>query len=153
MRLLLTMIVAMVASVVARAQAVDIRSITPVVNLTVPVSAFNLATGAASVTSPSAISTRLRSNRNWNFTVRSGSTTFAHTPVPGAPTTSKPVSQLLIRENGAGSFLPISTSNVVIASGPNGNNIDRDFDLRFDTTLDDSPGQYAVTLVFTLVTL
>jgi hypothetical protein len=59
----------------------------------------------------------------------------------------------LIRENGSGSFLPISTSNVVIASGSNGNNIDRDFDLRFDTTLNDSPGQYAVTLVFTLVTL
>jgi hypothetical protein len=153
MRLILTMLVSVAVAVLARAQSVDIRSITPVVNLSVPVSAFNLATGAASVTSPSAISTTLRSNRNWNFTVRSGSTTFTHTPVPGASTTSKPVSQLLIRQNGTGSFLPISTSNVVIASGPNGNNQDRDFDLRFDTTLDDSPGQYAVTLVFTLVTL
>jgi hypothetical protein len=153
MRLILTMLVSVAVAVLARAQSVDIRSITPVVNLSVPVSAFNLATGVASVTSPSAISTTLRSNRNWNFTVRSGSTTFTHTPVPGASTTSKPVSQLLIRQNGTGSFLPISTSNVVIASGPNGNNQDRDFDLRFDTTLDDSPGQYAVTLVFTLVTL
>jgi hypothetical protein len=153
MRLVFTMLVSVAAAVLARAQAVDIRSITPVVNLSVPVSAFNLATGIASVTSSSAISTTLKSNRNWDFTVRSGSTTFTHTPVPGAPSTSKPVSQLLIRENGSGSFLPISTSNVVIASGSNGNNIDRDFDLRFDTTLNDSPGQYAVTLVFTLVTL
>jgi hypothetical protein len=153
MRLVFTMLVSVAAALLARAQAVDIRSITPVVNLSVPVSAFNLATGIASVTSPSAISTSLKSNRSWDFTVRSGSTTFTHTPAPGAPSTSKPVSQLLIRENGSGSFLPISTSNVVIASGSNGNNIDRDFDLRFDTTLTDSPGQYAVTLVFTLVTL
>jgi len=117
------------------------------------VSAFNLATGNASVTAASAINATFKSNRNWDFTVRAGSTTFMHTPVPGAPAIAKSVSGLLIRENGSSSFLPLSTSNVVIASGPNGNNIDRDFDLRFDTTLDDSPGQYSVTLVFTLVTL
>jgi len=151
--MLLTAIAAVAAATLAQAQAVDIRSITPVVNLSVPASAFNLATGDASVTSASAISATLRSNRNWNFTVRAGSTTFMHTPVPGAPATSKPVSELLIRQNGTSSFLPLSTSSVVIASGPNGNNIDREFDLRFDTTLDDSPGQYSVTLVFTLLTL
>lgn len=147
------MIISAAAPAIGRAQAVDIRSITPVVNLSVPVSAFNLATGAASVTSASAISTTLRSNRSWSFTVRSGTTTFTHTPVPGAPSTAKPVSELLIRENGSSSFLPLSTTSAVIASGASGNNIPRNFDLRFDTTLGDSPGQYAVTLVFTLVTL
>lgn len=147
------MFLGLAASAFARAQAVDIRSITPVVNLSVPVAAFNLATGDASVTSTSAISATLRSNRNWNFTVRTGSTTFTHTPAPGAPATAKPVSGLLIRQNGTSSFMPLSTSNVVVSSGPSGNNIARNFDLRFDTTLNDSPGQYSVTLVFTLVTL
>lgn len=151
--MLLTAIAAIAAATFAQAQAVDIRSITPSVNLAVPASAFDLASGVASVTSPSAISARLKSNRNWTFNVRAGSPTFTHIPDLGAPSTAKPVSGILIRESGAGSFVPLSTSNAVIASGPNGNNIDREFDLRFDTSLSDSPGQYSVTLIFTLITL
>jgi hypothetical protein len=150
--MLLIAIAAIAAATFARAQAVDIRSITPAVNLTVPASAFDLASGAASVTSPSAISATLRSNRNWTFNVRAGSSTFTHIPDIGAPATSKSVSGILIRESGAASFVPLSTSSAVIASGPNGNNIDRVFDLRFDTSLSDSPGQYSVTLIFTLIT-
>jgi hypothetical protein len=153
MRIPLTAIAAIATASLAQAQAVDIRSITPAVNLSVPASAFNLASGAASITSPSAISATLRSNRDWNFTVRTGSPTFTHIPVPGAPTTAKPVSGILIRESGAGSFVPLSTTSAVIASGPNGPNNNRDFDLRFDTSLTDSPGQYSVTLIFTLITL
>lgn len=153
MRMLLTAIAAIAAATFAHAQAVDIRSITPSVNLTVPTSAFDLASGAASVTSPSAISATLRSNRNWNFTVRAGSSTFTHIPESGASATAKPVSGILIRESSASSFVPLSTSNAVIASGPNGPNNDCVFDLRFDTSLSDSPGQYSVTLIFTLITL
>jgi len=153
MRILLTAIAALATASLAQAQAVDIRSITPAVNLSVPASAFDLASGAASVTSPSAISATLRSNRNWNFSVRAGSTTFTHIPDFGAPATAKPVSGILIRENGTASFVPLSTSNAVIASGPNGPNNSREFDLRFDTSLTDSPGQYSVTLIFTLITL
>lgn len=153
MRVLLTAIVAITAATFARAQAVDIRSITPAVNLSVPASAFDLASGAASVTSTAAISATLRSNRNWNFTVRAGSPTFTHLPAPGAPSSSKSVSGLLIRENGSSSFVPLSTSSAVIASGPNGPSNNRSFDLRFDTSLADSPGDYSVTLIFTLITL
>ncbi|MEO6244186.1 MAG: hypothetical protein ABIQ12_02015 [Opitutaceae bacterium] len=40
----------------------------------------------------------------------------------------------------------------MIASGASGSGIPVDFDLRFDTSLSDSPGQYSVTLVFTVVT-
>lgn len=153
MRLIPTIVIAAIAPVVAQAQAFGIRSIVPAVSLPVPASAFNLATGAASVTSNSAISTTLRSNRLWNFSVRAGSATFSHVPDAGAPSSFKPVSDLLIRENGTSSFVPLSMSSVVISSGPNGNNIARDFDLRLDTNLTDSPGQYSVTLVFTLITL
>ena len=49
--MLLTAIAAIAAAPLVRAQAVDIRSINPAVNLSVPASAFNLATGEASVTS------------------------------------------------------------------------------------------------------
>jgi len=153
MRLPLTTVAALAAAVFAQAQAVDIRSITPVVTLTVPTTAFNLATGTASVTSASAINADLKSNKGWNFTVRAGSSTFTHAPVPGGGSTTKPVSQMLIRENGTSSYVPLSTSTVVIASGASGIGILKNFDLRFDTTLNDSPGQYSVTLVFTLITL
>lgn len=153
MRILLTAIAAIATVSLAQAQAVDIRSITPSVNLTVPASAFNLASGAASVTSTSAISATLRSNRNWNFSVRAGSPTFTHVPDFGAPAISKPVSGILIRENGSSSFVPLSTSNAVIASGASGSSIARNFDLRFDTSLGDPPGRYSVTLIFTLFTL
>lgn len=153
MRIPLTAIAAIATASLAQAQAVDIRSITPSVNLNVPASAFDLASGAASVTSPAAISATLRSNRNWSFIVRAGSSTFTHTPAPGASSSAKPVSGLLIRENGTSSFMPLSTSNAVVTSGANGNNIDRSFDLRFDTSLTDSPGDYSVTLIFTLITL
>lgn len=153
MRLPLTLVAVLLAPVFAQAQAVDIRSITPVVDLSVPASAYNLSTGEASVTAISAIETRLRSNVNWTFTVRSSSSLFSHTPASGVPVTSKPVSHLLIRENGTPSFVPLSTSNVVISSGASGSNIRKEFDLRFDTTLNDTPGRYSVTLIFTLVTL
>jgi hypothetical protein len=153
MRVLLTVFLSLVASAGARAQAVDIKAITPSVNLTVPVSAYNLATGAASVTSSTAISATFRSNKNWDFSVRAGSSTFTHTPEPGAPVTMKPVSGLLIRQSGSGSFTPLSTSNVVIATGAKSSSVDCNFDLRFDSNLTDSPGDYSVTLVFTLVTL
>jgi hypothetical protein len=153
MRLPLTLITALAAVLLSHGQAVNIQSITPVVNLTVPSSAFNLATGAASITSNSAISTTLKANKDWNFSVRTTGANFTHTPASGAPSTTKPVSGLLIRGNGSSSFIALSTSSVVIATGAKGPSIDRNFDLRFDTTLNDSPGQYSVVLVFTLVTL
>lgn len=152
-RLPLALVAALMAAASAWAQAVDIRSITPVVNISVPGSAFNLSSGVASVTSASAINATLKSNRGWDFSVHASSPTFTHTPAAGAPSTSKPVSELLIRQNGSGSFVPISTSSVVISSGPKGSDNTVSFDLRFDTTLNDSPGDYSVVLVFTLVTL
>lgn len=151
-RIFITAAAAMALAAAGRAQAVDIRSITPAVHLAVPASAFDPVSGLASVTSPAAIGARLRSNRDWSFTVSAGSPVFAHSPAPGAPASSKSVSDLWIRESGAGSFVPLSTGSVVIATGPRGNNIDRDFDLRLDASLDDPPGDYAATLVFTLFT-
>jgi len=153
MRVFLSVLCAVALSAVARAQAVDIKAITPAVNLSVPVSAFNLATGVASVTSATAIIATLKSNKNWDLSVRAGSATFTHTPVPGVPLTSKSVSGLLIRSSGSGSFTPLSTSNVVVATGAKSSGVDCGFDLRFDSNLTESPGDYSVTLVFTLVTL
>ena len=120
LRLLPTVVVALAAAALSQAQVVNIREITNPVNITVPASAYNLATGAASVTSLTAITARIRSNLNWNFMVRAATSTFTHSPSPGAPVTSKPVSNLLIRQNGAGSFIPLSTSNAVVASGASG---------------------------------
>lgn len=150
--LVLAMFVGLAA--IGRTQNVDIRSITSSVNLSVTAGNFNLNTGAASVTSASAISSQIRSRlRPWNLNVRALSSTFSHSPASGAPLTSKPVSNLLIRQNGTSAFSALSTSNVVIASGAATNSTNVNFDLRFDTALSDSPGNYAATLVLTIITL
>jgi hypothetical protein len=137
-----------------RAQNVDIRSITSAVNMAVTSGSFNLSTGAASVTSSSAISSQIRSRlRPWTLDVRALSSTFSHSPASGAPLTAKPVSDLLIRQNGTSAFAAISTSNMVVASGAATSSTNVNLDLRFDTSLSDSPGNYAATLVLTIITL
>lgn len=139
-----------------RAQTVDIRSITSSVTMAVTAASFNLATGTASVTSAPAISSRIRSRlRPWILDVRATSSTFSHSPLAGVPPTVKPVSNLLIRRNGTGSFAAVSTANAVVASGgtTTGGGTDVDLDLRFDTSLNDSPGSYSATLVLTIFTL
>lgn len=139
-----------------RAQTVDIRSITSSVNLSVTAASFDLNTGAASVTSVSAISSQIRSRlRPWNLDVRALSSTFSHSPASGAPLTSKAVSDLQIRRNGTSAFSALSTSNAVVASGgtTTGGGTSVNLDLRFNTTLSDSPGNYSATLIFTIITL
>ena len=140
----------------SRAQSLTIRSITPSVAISVTSGSFNLSTGAASVAAPSAIASLLRStNRSWSLSVRSTTSTFSHTPATGAPLTSKSVSSLLIRRSGTTPYLAISTSDTAVATGPVTTNSGTpvNFDLRFDTSLSDSPGQYSALLVFTLFTL
>lgn len=115
---------------------------------------FNPASGLASVTSTTAIVSQIRSRlRPWNLDVRASSSTFTHAPAVGAPSTTKSVSNLLIRESGTSAFGAISTTDRVVSSGAATNNTNVNLDLRFDTSLNDSPGSYATTLIFTIYTL
>ena len=156
LRLFAALVLALALLPMGRAQSVTIRSITPSVTLSVTSGSFNLSSGAASVAAASAIASSLRStSRSWSLSVHSTASTFSHTPATGAPLTSKSVSNLLIRRNGTTSYLAISTSDGAVATGPNttGGGTPVNFDLRFDASLSDSPGQYSALLVFTLITL
>ena len=156
LRLFAALVLALALLPMSRAQSVTIRSITPSVTLSVPSGSFDLSSGAASVAAASAITASLLSTKlNWSLSVRSTTSTFSHTPETGAPLTSKPVSDLLIRKNGTTSYLAISTSNAAVATGlkTTSSGTPVNFDLRFDTSLSDSPGQYSVVLVFTLFTI
>jgi len=155
-RPLLTLALLAVLAAAGRAQSVSIISISPSVVLAASTADFNLSTGSGAVNSISAISSRIRStSRPWALNVRATSPTFSHSPLAGVSPTTKSIANLLIRQNGTSTYSAVSTTDTILASGANtvGGGVNVDMDLRFDTSLSDSPGSYAATLVFTIITL
>jgi hypothetical protein len=137
-------------------QSVSVVSISRNVDLLASSGSYNLSTGVGSITSLGAITSRVRSTaRPWSLDVRATSSTFSHAPLAGATSTTKSISNLLIRENGSSAFTPVSTSDVVVSTGRSttGGGVDVNLDVQFATSLSDSPGSYAATLIFTIITL
>jgi len=123
---------------------------TTVLTIVVPASAFNLATGTASVTVTSGIQLSVKATGYWHLQVRAISSAFTFVTQPGAGT-PMPVTQLTLRPVGGGSQFVMSTANQVIASGaPTAGWKSSPFDTILQVTSANAGGQYTVTLEFNI---
>ena len=130
----------------AFAAANQLQAITSVVNLTVPSSAFDPATGKAEVTLPRGLVLQVNATSSWKLRLRSLGSTFTCNGL----TSTKPVSNLQLRSTD-GSLLVPSVSFVQIAKGGNSHGWDEQaFDVILQVTGADVGGLYSVKLEFEL---
>jgi len=115
------------------------RSTTTYVAITVPVSAYDHATGLAVVTVPRAVFGRVYADRPWVLTVRAESAQAANRSGLDA----KPASDLAVRASGEPGFLPLSTTPTRVLSGVQTNGwIDVALDLQLTARMTDASGSY-----------
>ena len=128
--------------------APNLRQGTTVLNIPVPASAVDPATGLATVTVPSGIQLQVNSSKNWTMQVRATSATFTYVTAPGTGT-PKSVAELQLRPAGGGTAAPVSTSYRLITSDAKtkgwGNYA---YDVILQVTSADAGGVYSVTLQF-----
>jgi hypothetical protein len=128
----------------------DLRVVTTVVNIPVPASAFDPATGVATITIPAGLVLRVNSSKNWSLQVRALSPTFTYSSPP-ASGSSKPVAELQLQPVGGGSALALSNASHDITSGAKTKSwSDCAFDVILQATSADRGGLYTVTLEFSV---
>ena len=116
---------------------------------------YNTSTGAATKTVTSANTLSVDSNKNWTLNVKANTAAFAFTPSAGDTDPSKPAGDFSYKLSTAGTYTPITTSNVVVKTGNKGgtstagNSFSMDYQI--DSNLNtDPPGTYTLAIVYTL---
>lgn len=116
---------------------------------------YNGASGAATVTSVTAHTLAVHSTKkNWTLSVRALSATFSFTPTLGDANPNKPASDLAARApTETNVFIPLTTSNQVIGTGAKSSqNVDVPIDYRLQSSLlNDPPGSYSISIIYTAV--
>jgi hypothetical protein len=146
-------------------QVIVNASVPEVLNLTVDVSAVSLAfvaadydniTGLAVKLAPKATTFSVETNRDWRLSVRPSDAVFTYRPMGTQTDPKKPVSDLSIR-TGTSAYMPfLGIAELTVASGKSGgtgkegNIIPVDYQLK-SSSATDTPGQYLLSLTYTLV--
>ena len=116
---------------------------------------YNTSTGAATKTVASANTLSVDSNKNWTVNVKANTAAFAFTPSAGDTDPSKPAGDFSYKLSTAGTYTPITTSNVVVKTGNKGgtstagNTFSMDYQLASNLNTD-PPGTYTLAIVYTL---
>lgn len=116
---------------------------------------YNSSTGAATKTVTSANTLSVDSNKNWTVNVKANTAAFAFTPSAGDTDPSKPAGDFSYKLSTAGTYTPITTSNVVVKTGNKGgtstagNTFSMDYQLASNLNTD-PPGTYTLAIVYTL---
>ena len=116
---------------------------------------YNTQTGDAFKTVLNGSDFQIATNRNWTLSVKAGSATFAFTPAYAGDTASKQSTDLGFTLSGGSSYVGITTSDQTVTTGSrggygtSGNSPSVDYTL-FSNLNQDSPGQYSLTLIYTL---
>jgi hypothetical protein len=128
---------------------------TNAVSLSFAVGDYDLITGAATKTAAAGSTFKVSTNRSWTLAVKAGASSFTYTPTNVGDTSTKPAGDLGFKLSSAGSYTTVTTSDQTVASGTRGGNgttgNTRIVDYSLSSNLNqDSPGSYALTLVYTL---
>ena len=116
---------------------------------------YNTSTGAATKTVASANTLSVDSNKNWTVNAKANTAAFAFTPSAGDTDPSKPAGDFSYKLSTAGTYTPITTSNVVVKTGNKGgtstagNTFSMDYQLASNLNTD-PPGTYTLAIVYTL---
>ena len=116
---------------------------------------YNTSTGAATKAVTSANTLSVDSNKNWTVNVKANTAAFAFTPSAGDTDPSKPAGDFSYKLSTAGTYTPITTSNVVVKTGNKGgtstagNTFSMDYQLASNLNTD-PPGTYTLAIVYTL---
>ena len=116
---------------------------------------YNTSTGAATKAVTSANTLSVDSNKNWTLNVKANTAAFAFTPSAGDTDPSKPAGDFSYKLSTAGTYTPITTSNVVVKTGNKGGTSSASNSFSMDYQLDsnlntDPPGTYTLAIVYTL---
>jgi hypothetical protein len=123
-----------------------LQIVTSVVNISIPVGAFNPATGSAQVTVSRGLVVKVDADRSWKLQMRSTSSVLLLVD-PAGTGASKPVSDMTLRGSSSGQLFVPSTSFIQVANGGNTNGWSQiAFDVILKATAADSPGTYTTTL-------
>jgi hypothetical protein len=121
-----------------------LQLITTVVNIAVPVGAFEPTTGQAEVTVPRGLVLQVDSPSSWKLRLRATRATLTTQTIPSD---SKPIAALQLRNAAGGSLLVVSTTYFEIARGGNTNGAaEYAFDVSFQASTADAAGLYSVNL-------
>ena len=97
---------------------------------------------------------KVRSNRAWVISAKSGAASFGFVPTVTGDTRTKPASDLAVRKAG-GTYAALSTTNATLATGSaggvsgSGNTFAVDYKFASNITLD-PPGTYTLDAIYTL---
>jgi len=128
----------------------SLQLLTVVVNILVPVGAFDPVSGRAEVTIPRGLVLQVQSDRGWKLQMRASRAAFDYLTQPAAGI-SKPVSDLQLREANGGRMVVPTVSFIEIAKGGTTHGwIEHAFDVIFQATSADAGGYYTVNLEFDL---
>lgn len=116
---------------------------------------YNDATGVGMKTASAATTVSIASNRAWTLGVRAATSTFSFTSSADDPDPHKSAEDLSIKSSPSSTFISLTTTNTVIASGDSGgsNESGNQFtvDYRMTSNLkSDPPGTYSIGLILTL---
>jgi len=125
-----------------------LQLVTGSVTITVPVSAFDSATGQAVVTNSAGLLLQVNSSKNWTLQVRATSANFTDVTSPGTGG-SMPVAQLQLRPAVGGAAIVVSTAYRTVETGPKTSKWDDcALDVILTVTSANAAGQYTATLEF-----
>ncbi|MBA3832124.1 MAG: hypothetical protein H0X34_09565 [Chthoniobacterales bacterium] len=116
---------------------------------------YNLSTGAATKTVTGANTLSVESNKTWTVSLKANTAAFSFVPSAGDLDPSKACGNLSYKVSGGPSFVPITTSNVSVKTGPKGgtatvgNSFAMDYQLTSNLS-QDPPGAYTLAIVYTL---
>ncbi len=116
---------------------------------------YNVSTGAATKTVTNANTLSVESNKSWTVSVKANSAAFSFSPSAGDPDPSKPAGNLSYKLSTAGTYTPVTTSNVAVKSGNKGgtatagNSFIMDYQLTSNLS-QDPPGTYTLAIAYTL---
>jgi hypothetical protein len=142
-----------ITSVVPQVLALGIN--TNAVTMSFLTTDYNIATGAATKTASAANTLSVDSNKSWSVNVKANTAAFAFVASAGDPDPSKPCGDFSYKLSTAGSYTPITTSNVLAKNGNKGgtstagNTFNMDYSLNSNLNTD-PPGTYTLAIVYTL---
>ncbi len=123
-----------------------LQLVTSVVNISIPASAFNPASGAAAVTLSRGLVVQVNATTPWTLQLRSTSSTIPLVNPPGTGATM-PLSNLTLRSTPGGTVYAPSTSYVQVASGARTAGWSQyAFDVILTASAANAPGTYTTTL-------
>jgi hypothetical protein len=146
----------LISGTVVHGQNLSLSSTTGAVSIPVAASDYDPVSGNAAALRLSGNTFGLKSTSStWTLTVRALTSTFGFSPSLGDANPNKPCNQLSVRLNGTATWLPVSSASQVFATGPKQNLTAPPKQLAIDyqvlsSLTTDPPGNYSITLIWTL---